>query len=75
MEDYVRKIFKTLSDKLGKYNVVVRYNSQIEAYEICIKNQFGLVNYTYDRECFEYDFDNTIEDILKDFRYGRRLND
>ena len=73
MDDYVRKITKVLSDSLGKYNVVARYNMVYEHFEIVIKNQFGLATYTVDRDLIEYDFDNAMEDILHDFRFGRTL--
>ena len=73
MDDYVRRITKVLSNSLGKYNVVARYNMVYEFYEIVIKNQFGLAIYTVDRDSIEYDFDKAMEDILKDFRFGREL--
>ena len=67
MEDYVRKIVDTLSEKLGKYNVVARYDMKQEMFYVVVKNVFGLTTYTLDRDWIEYEFDETMETILRDY--------
>ena len=67
MEDYVRKIVDTLSEKLGKNNVVARYDMEQEMFYVVVKNVFGLTTYTLDRDWIEYEFDETMETILRDY--------